>query len=421
MNILFIFTDQMHRYAMGCMGNPDVVTPNLDRFAREGVLFTSAYSNCPICTPFRINLFTGLYTSQTDTFGNCAGIPEGTMTLADTLNDGGYRTSYVGKWHIGASGNGPIAEELRGGFTDFIGYQCYNGFHRDVCFYDEDGLERRYERHRTDVTTDIAIERLERIADQPFALFVSYQAPHYPVQPGPEFEAMYRGRRIARRPNCVNVDPYTQTFSPPSPKPKENDPDYQKYGNDLDEYIRLYYGMVSRIDAGVGRLLDTLDRLGKRNDTVVVFTSDHGDMQGSHGLTNKCHPYEESSGIPLIVRMPGGVSGVVTDALLSGIDFYPTCLDWAGLPGDPSLPGRNFAPLIRGKNQHLSGPVFSEMRDWKMVREGKWKLVVEGEDFEPVMLFNLEKDPYEMTNLVGCDRFSSQQDYLLRLIAAWSR
>jgi arylsulfatase A-like enzyme len=419
MNILFMFADQMHRYSMGCMGNSDIETPNLDRLAGEGVLFTGAYSNCPICTPFRINLFSGLYSSQTGTLNNCARIPEGTRTLADALNDGGYRTSYVGKWHIGASGNGSIPEELRGGFTDFIGYQCYNGFYKDVCFYDEPGREHRYEKHRTDVTTDIAIERLEKRADQPFALFVSYQAPHYPVQPGPEYEAIYRGKKITRRPNCVDVDPYTQTFSPPSAKPKENDPDYQKYGNDLDEYIRLYYGMVSQIDAGVGRLLEALERLGKRDDTVVVFTSDHGDMQGSHGLTNKCQPYEESSGIPLIVRAPGGASGDVTDALVSGIDFYPTFLDWAGLPADPSLPGQDFAPLVRGEDQDLNGPVFSEMGDWKMVREGKWKLVVEGEDFEPAMLFNLERDPFEMETRVGEEELRKVREELRKRIVGW--
>jgi arylsulfatase A-like enzyme len=419
MNILLIFADQMHRYAMGCMGNPDIRTPNLDRLASEGVLFTSAYSNCPICTPFRINLFTGLYSSQTGTFNNTARIPAGVPTLADALNEGGYRTSYVGKWHIGGAGNGPIAQELRGGFTDFIGYQCYNGFYKDVCFYDETGREHRFEKHRTNVTTDMAIERLQKIADRPFAMFVCYQAPHYPVQPGPEFEEMYRGRSITRRANCRDVDPYTKTFSPPSPKPKENDPDYQRYGNDLDEYIRLYYGMVSQIDAGVGRLLEALDRLSLSEETVVVFTSDHGDMQGSHGLKNKCHPYEESSGIPLMVRVPGGASGLVTNALVSGIDFFPTCLDWSGLPADSSLPGHNFAPLTRGENQELRGPVFSEMRDWKMVREGKWKLVVEGGDFKPTMLFDLERDPYEMQNLVGEAGYEEVWKGLRRCVVEW--
>ena len=422
MNILFIFTDQMHRYALGCMGTPDILTPNLDRLAGQGVLFRNAYSNCPICTPFRINLLTGLYTSQTRTFGNGHRIPDGWTTLPDALNEGGYRTSYIGKWHIGASGNGPIPQELRGGFTDFIGYQCYNGFTKNVCFHDESGREHVFDKHRTDATTDIAIQRLEAIADRPFAAFVSYQAPHYPVQPSPEYERMYQGTTIRRRPNCRQIDPYTRTWSPPSPWPPDECPDYRKYGNDLDEYLRLYYALVTQIDAGVGRLADALQRLGVWDDTAVIFTSDHGDMQGSHGLTNKCLPQEESSGIPLIARVPGGATGLVTDALVSGIDFFPTCLDYAGIPVPSHLPGTNFAPLTRGEPQDLDGPVFAEMTDWKMVRQGDLKLVTTaGDDYAPTQLHDLNTDPYETMNLVGAPARSHEIENLRRLIICWQQ
>ena len=134
---------------------------------------------------------------------------------------------------------------------------------------------------------------------------MSYQNPHYPEQPGYEYDEVYRGVTLARRPNCVEVDPYTRTHSPPSPKPQENDPVYQRYGNDLDEYLRAYYAMVTQLDANVGRMMDALDRMGLRDNTVVMFTSDHGDLQGSHGETNKGKAWEESSRIPLIVRAPG--------------------------------------------------------------------------------------------------------------------
>ena len=393
-NILFIFADQMHRFALGCMGTADIQTPNLDRLAQQGMLFRNAYSNCPVCTPFRINLFTGLYTCQTGTFRNEARIPAGCPTLADALNAGGYRTSFVGKWHIGDSGNKPIPRELRDGFTDVIGYQCYNGFNDNIRFYDEENREHAFGGHRTDVTTDLAIARLEALAQQPFALFVGYQAPHYPVQPAPEFEALYRGVTIQRRPNCREVDPYTRTFSPPSPWPPEPCPDFQRYGNDLNEYLRLYYALVTQIDANVGRLLAALERLGLAENTVVVFTADHGDMQASHGLKNKSLPQEESSGIPLIVRVPGGAAGVISDALVSGIDFYPTCLDYAGLAQRAGLPGTSFAPLTRGEPQQLTAPVFSEMPDWKMVRDRALKLVVEGADYTPTQLYDLESDLY---------------------------
>jgi len=418
-NILFIFTDQMHRYAMQCMGTDDIMTPNLDRLAAEGTLFRNAYSNCPICTPFRINLFSGQYTCTTQTYGNSHRIEEDCHTLADSLNAGGYRTSYVGKWHIGGKGNTAVTKELRAGFTDFIGYQCYNGFTSEVRFFDEDNREHYFDKHRTDVTTDIAVERLEKLDDEPFAMFVSYQAPHYPVQPSDEFAQMYEGVQIKRRPNCQEVDPYTRTFSPPSPQPPENCPDYQRYGNDLDEYLRLYYAMVTQIDAGVGRLLETLKRTGADQNTIVIFTADHGDMQGSHGLLNKCLPYEESVGIPLIVREPGQTTGQVTDALVSGIDYYPTMLDYAGLPKNEELPGRSIRPFVDGSQSEDSRPVFCEFKGWKSVRLGAYKLVVDSETLKPTHLYQLHIDPYEMTNRVDDVAEARTVEQLHGLIIAW--
>ncbi len=404
-NILFIFTDQQHRYALGCIGTPDIQTPHLDALAGEGVLFRNAYSACPICSPFRVNLFSGMYASQTGAFRNGCRIPEDCTPLAETLNQAGYQTSYVGKWHIGATGNRPIPEELQGGFQHFLGYQCYNGFYGDVVFYDKEGEAHEYEGHRSDVTTKLAIEQLEALAKEtpskPFALFVSYQAPHYPVQPAPEYAAMYEGVDIQRRINSQEIDPYTGTHSPPSPKPPELDPDFQRYGNDLGEYLRLYYAMVSQVDAGIGRLLKTIDRLGLTENTVVIFTSDHGDMQGSHGLKNKSKPQEESTGIPLIVSVPGGARGLVTEALVSGVDLYPTLVDYAGLTPPENLPGISFAPLTMREPQVLEGPVFSEMQDWKMVRRGNLKLVTRGSSYIPSQCYDLAQDPFEMQNLVS--------------------
>lgn len=402
------------------MGTPDIHTPNLDSLAARGLLFRNAYTNCPICTPFRINLFTGLYTCQTDTFRNAAEIPPDCRTLASAFNDGGFRTSFVGKWHIGGAGNCPIPRELRGGFPDFIGYQCNNGFTQGVRFYDNDDREHCFDEHRTEVTTDLAIGRLRHLASDRFALFVAYQAPHYPVQPAIEYERMYSGAAIKRRPNSKEIDPYTRTWSPPSPWPPDDCPDFQRYGNNLGEYLRLYYAMVTQIDAGVGRILKELERLGRSEDTIVVFTSDHGDMQGSHGLKNKSLPYEESSGIPLIVRVPGGTTDSVSDSLVSGIDFFPTCLDWFGLPAEAALPGTSFAPATRGESQVLNGPVFSEMPNWKMVREGNLKLVAEeGEDLTPTQLYDLTADPYEMENLIARKQYEAHVPALRQRIFDW--
>lgn len=425
MNVLFIFTDQQQRDALGCMGNPNVETPRLDELAARGVRFRRCYSNDPICGPFRGSLLTGQYTSRCGVTVNGAPLPSGTTTFADAFNAGGYETSWVGKWHLGGNGNQPIPESLRGGFRRFIGYQCYNGFHDNVCFYDAENREHRFDRHRTEVTTDLAVAELELLAkaDRPFLLMMSYQAPHYPEQPSPQYAALYKNRRIIRRPNCVDIDPYTPTYSPPSPQPRENDPDFQRYGNDLDEYIRLYNAMCTQIDANVGRLVDTLDRLGIADKTLVVFTSDHGDMQGSHGLKNKCLPHEESAGIPLIVYGPGLPGGRVSDALVSGIDLMPTCLDLAGLPPVPSVDGVSFAPLMRGETETAGEAIFSERGSWCMIVRGAWKLVAKRLDdgLSPTMMSDLASDPYEQANRVGDPSVESLRGDLLARLVDWDR
>ncbi|MBS10776.1 MAG: hypothetical protein CME19_04135 [Gemmatimonadetes bacterium] len=420
LNVLFMFADQMHAFAMGCMGNDEIATPNLDRLASEGTLFKNCYSNAPVCTPFRATLVSGLYGSQTDTLHNCACVPEGTRTLAASLNDGGVRTSWVGKWHLGDKGNIAIPPELRADFTDFIGYQCYNDFLHSVKFYDEGGTEHVYDHHRTDVTTDIAIERLEKIKDEPFAMFVSYQNPHYPEQPAWRFEQMYQNKNLTRRPNASDVDPYTPTHSPPSPKPRENDPLFQKYGNDLDAYLRQYYAMVTQLDENVGRMLDALDEMGIADNTVVIFTSDHGDMQGSQGAVNKGLPWEESSRIPLIVRAPKGVSGNVVEDVVSGVDFFPTCLDYAGCESELSCEGDSFAAHTHdASTAAMDRPVFSEMRPWCMVRKGAHKLVADKDPFTLTHLFDLESDPYEMNNLIESADHVEVRQSLQDHLEAW--
>jgi len=409
-NILFIFADRMHGFAMGCMGNPDVKTPNLDRLAAEGTLFRNTYSCYPICSPFRAILQTGRYAHQTGVVENAMAIPANERTLAAALNDGGYRTGYVGKWHLGGKGSIGVPPELRAGFTDFAGYQVYNDYLDEVWFFDEKGNKTEYKKHRTDATTDAAIERLEKIKDKKFAMFVSYQAPHHPEQPPKEYEDMYADIKIHRRPNCQDIDPYIRTFSPP--RTAENDPIYKKYNKSLDTYLKLYYAMITQLDYNIGRLLKKLNELGLAGKTVVIFTADHGDMQGSHGLNRINIFYEEAARVPLIVKVPGGSKGIVSNELVSSVNLFPTILDYGGLPREKSAEGISFAPITMGKKQKLAEAVFSEGGDvpvseggpskekWFMIRQGKYKLAVMQNDFKPTHLFDLENDPYEMKNLL---------------------
>lgn len=426
-NIVMILADQMHKYAMGFM-RPHIHTPHLDRLAEEGVTFANCYSNNPVCGPFRINLFSGMLTISTGLYRNGDPLPDNEC-MADTFNANGYETSFVGKWHIGGEGNRPIPRALRGGFQHFVGYQCYNGFWDNVCFYDEEDREVRFDRHRTEVTTDLGVERLRMLAgrNRPFLHVVFYQAPHYPEQPMDPYYQLYEGRDMPLPPNYRETEPYTPTFSPPSPRPFVKDPDYRRYGGNMQEYLRLYNGMVSQIDAGVGRILAEIDTLGLRDDTLVLFSADHGDMQGSHGLTNKCLPYEESCGIPLLARLPGGVQGATVRTSVSGVDLYPTLVEYAGINASHanSWEGESLLSYLSGESgpDATHGPVYAEnylgQRRWTMVRQGPWKLVAEKDGCVPTELFHMEDDPYELDNKIGDPACAGIRNTLTELIACF--
>lgn len=421
MNVLLIFADQMHKYALGKVSD-FVYTPNLDKLCDEGVLFNNAYSNNPVCGPFRGNLFTGMYSSHSGVINNEDPLPSTITTMAEAFNKGGFNTSFVGKWHLGATGNKPIPVEFRGGFEKFIGYQCYNGFTENVSFYDEENVEHKFNEHRTKVETDLAIDRLKELhaEGKPFLSVVAYQAPHYPVQPSYEFEKLYEEKTFSYTEDYLEIDPFTETYSPKSPMPFDLDPDYKRYGNNMQEYLRLYYAMVSEVDAGIGRILNTLEELGIRDETAIIFTADHGDMQGSHGYKNKCLPYEKSCGIPMIISVPNGRKNTVSSTLISGIDLYPTMLSLAKLPSQGHLEGRSLADyLIDGsepKEQKIFAESLSGKHLWKMVREGDFKLTVDWNTKEPTLLFNLQEDPYEMNNLVADKKYKALVERLTDMV-----
>lgn len=412
MNILYIFADQLQAFTVGCMGNRHIHTPHLDALAADGVLFRHAYSDSPICTPFRGCLMTGLYPTQSGIIRNNAGLPRGQRCIGHSLNDAGFTTSYVGKWHLGASGNVPIAPEDRAGFTHFIGYQCYNSFIDNVCFYDEAGTEHRFDKHRTTVTTDLAIQRLSAIQDRRFALFVSYQNPHYPVEPDPAFAALYARAELPARDNVdPHTPPFTPTWSPRSPQPVERDPNFQRYGRSLAEFRRLYYAMVTQLDDQIGRLIRHLKNHGLYDHTLIIFTSDHGEMLGSHGRMNKSVPHEESARVPLIARAPGGLRGhIVNTPVSAGLDIWPTLIDCAGYSETTPLSGHSWKRALLDATDYQHPPVFAENpwddgphagRSWLMVRHGEWKLVADKDTLDPVSLHNLAQDPCEQNNLLS--------------------
>lgn len=416
-NLLLIMADQMHKYALGAV-TPYVKTPNLDRLAAEGTLFANAYSNNPVCGPFRGILYSGRYSKDNRVQKNGQALREGEETLPKELARLGYETGFVGKLHLGADGNGAVPEKYWAGHGHFFGYQCYNGFRDQVCFYDEQGTEHQFYEHRTDVTARLGIERLDKLArsGKPFLQTIFFQAPHYPEQPSEQYERLYDGVEFPMPEQYGQIEPYTPTYSPYSPRPFALCPDYARYGGNQQEYLKLYYAMVSQIDVNVGLILRELERLGIAEDTAVVFSADHGDMQGSHGMKNKCLPYERSCGIPLIVKIPWIEQKRVVETPVSAVDLYPTCMGLAGEASKKELPGESLLGLLSG-TAAKHRPVFAEnhmtQQPWYLLRDSRFKLVADADSLIPRLLFDMENDPEEAENLISDPDFFSVREALL--------
>jgi arylsulfatase A-like enzyme len=401
-NLLFIFPDQLGACYMGCYGHPQVRTPNLDRLAGESVQFSNAYTACPLCTPFRGTLFTGRYPSQTGIFRNEQRIPEGETTLADLFNRAGYSTCYVGKWHLCDTPRGIWVEpHLRGGFSDFVGWDCGHVFHTNQKYFDGDSPELlTMQGHETDGLTDIACSRLQQFAEgeTPFCMFLAYQAPHPICQPPQAYHDIYRDRPIQYR---FTVD---------------GDARFKGYGKSnggiqdipLKEWTERYFGEITHLDAAIGRLLSRVEELGLLENTIIVFTSDHGEMGGCRGRFEKSVPYEEATHIPLIVRLPGQKQARRTDALFSSVDFMPTLLALCDLPAAETAEGVDYSGLIKGlPDSPTREDLIIQFCNWACIRRDDVKLTLSLDGKDAKELYRLDSDPFEQENLIGREQEGS--------------
>jgi arylsulfatase A-like enzyme len=408
-NLIFILPDQWRATALGCYGNPDVQTPNLDRLAQESLVFDRAYTASPVCTPFRGTLFTGRYPTQTGVLKNGYRIPDEEVTLAELFAEGGYHTAYVGKWHLSGppGGNRWVPPQERAGFETFIGWESHHVNHWEGRIWaDEPDHPLPMPGHETDALTDIALDVLDGLKP-PFCLFIAYQAPHPPCSPPPMFQDLYRDQPLHHRPN---VDPDVWYDRP------EWDADY-----DLRTFVERYYGEITQLDSALGRLLSRTAKSDLESDTILVFTSDHGEMMGSHGLYSKGVMYEESTQIPLIVHYPEGPQGERSDALFSSVDFMPTLLSLCDLPDAPTAQGMDYAPLIRGgAQQKARDAVYMEYSDRLLcIRRMNVKLIAQRETLNPIALYDLETDPFEETNHLNDVKYDEQQTNLQQALRHW--
>ena len=409
-NVIVVLCDQLRRQAVGCYGDADAVTPNIDQLAADGVRFSNACSTYPICVPFRFTMMTGHYAHTRLVPGIEWRMSPAERTLADEFNEASYETMYVGKWHLdgghGRMGSAeqtnrtPVRRPYQGRWQKWLGFELRNGPHDTWYFEDDDPKPNKIEGYQTDGLFDLAMDHLRNGRDRtkPFHLLLSVEPPHPPYEAPVELEAAWKDRDIQLPPN----------FRADSDESRER----------LIAQRRTYYAMVENLDTNLGRLRQFLADEDLAEDTVLVFLSDHGEMLGAQGVVSKQRPFEESVGIPLIIHDPRRPerAGSVVHTPTCTEDLFPTFLGLAGLRPHDALPGMDLSALVKDGAAELSRPgvlleFVAELREglpfydevWRGFRSNRYKYTVKGgkDGAQPWHLFDLELDPYEMKNLVA--------------------
>jgi len=357
-NLVYVFADQLRRSACGFAGDERARTPRIDALAREGVEFRNAVSGHPVCAPYRASLFTGKYSSSTGMVINELRMNTSHECFAHVLKRAGYDVPYIGKWHLYANQLGhhddPRNSHIprgpdRLGFDDY--WAAYNFHHRyyDTYYHEESPEKMAYPEgaYEPDAQTDMAIAQLRQAArrESPFALFLSLGTPHDPWSPDNvpgEYLAPFADVDFALPPNYkAQNDPHADTWAVLGPAQRTK----------LSEWMRVYYAMTANLDWNVGRLADELDNLGLSENTILVFTSDHGEMFGAQGRRAKNIFYEEAARVPFIVRWPRTLSsGMTPDACLNTPDIMPTLLSLMGLGIPETVEGTDLSHCARGED-----------------------------------------------------------------------
>jgi arylsulfatase A-like enzyme len=405
-NVVFVFGDQWRQQAAGYTGDPNVKTPNLDALAKESINFTRALAGCPVCSPYRASLLTGLRPLTHGVFVNDMYLQPRTPSIAQAFAAGGYDTAYIGKWHVDGHGRSSyIPPERRQGFDYWKVLECSHNYNQSPYYAgnsDEQLLWEGYDAGAQTREAEAYIRNHKK--DSPFLLMLSWGPPHDPYQTAPaEFRNLYHPESLTLRPNV----------------PKE-------IADDARTWLAGYYAHCSALDAYIGDLLAVLRECDIERETIFVFTSDHGDMLGSQGHRNKQRPWEESIRVPFLLRYPGMADWRAreTDALIDAPDIMPTLLGLCGLPIPEAVEGLDFSGHIAGGADPSDGAAllmsiqpFGQYtiahhggREYRGLRTNRYTYVrgLKG----PWLLYDNAADPYQMQNLVEDAKYAAIKNEL---------
>ena len=427
-NVVILYTDDQRFDTIHALGNEEIRTPNMDRLVREGTTFTRAQTmgglHGALCAPSRSMLMTGRPLFSLYETGDV--IPDSHITMPEYLADHGYQTFATGKWH---NDRESFARSFSSGGSIFFGGMHWPGAggHEAPQVFDFDSTgaypneaRRQVPMYSSMLYADEAIAFIESVGDAPFFAHVSFTSPHDPRTPPPPFDTWYPPDSVTVPPNFLPEHPFDNGELRVRDEMLREHPRTEQI---VREELAGYYGMISEVDAQIGRILDALETAGLREHTLVVFAGDNGLAVGSHGLLGKQNLYEHSMRVPLIMTGPGIEAGQRLAPLAYIFDIFPTIMDYMELQVPATVEGKSLMPAIRGASLGEREAAFYAYRyeqravrtadDWKLIRYN-----VEGQVRD--QLFNLAEDPYETQNLAADTTYAGKLAELKELLVSQS-
>ncbi|HEY1060126.1 MAG TPA: sulfatase-like hydrolase/transferase [Daejeonella sp.] len=408
-NILIIYSDDHSYHALGAAGNKEISTPNLDKLAKSGLMFTQAHvmggHQGAVCIPSRVMLLTGRYVNRLPGDGNI--IPDSIVSLPEVLRKQGYNTYHTGKWH---SDKASHSRMFSTGGDIFFGGMHFPKFggqeHPTVFLFDSAGVYNENRKRVSDIySTTLYADNAVRFLNsstakaKPFFCYVAFTSPHDPRTPPGNFATMYDPEKITLPANFLIKHPFDNgdlNVRDEQLLPVPRDPQAIK------KDIALYYGMVSEMDAQVGRILEALEKSGLKENTLIVFAGDNGLAVGQHGLLGKQNLYEHSIRVPMIISGPGIPVNKKTEGFTYLSDITPTIIDYLDVKRPSSVEGRSLLPVIQDPARKVRSSIYNVYGHWSrsIKSEDGYKMIVYNVDgIATTQLFNLKKDPLEIKDL----------------------
>lgn len=426
-NVLYVFSDQHRALSLPGEAFNQAIAPTFNRFRHENISMEACISNYPLCAPHRGILISGLYSCQSGLTQNAQTLEPVVPGLGNAFQEAGYHTGYVGKWHL-YHGEGLFVPKgpYRFGFEDWHAWANTNKHYDGITFDQETGERMIMPGYQPTRMTDQALEFIgkQKGAEKPWLLVLSWNPPHPPFDPPPAERDLYNPSSLQLRPN-VRLPTPADDLARPYPQLESMET--------LHRAEQGYYGGITAVDKEFARLLKALDDNGMADDTIVVYTSDHGEMMGSHGHMAKQMPHEESCRVPFFVRLPEMKGrSMSSDALFASVDIYPTLCGLAGVPIPKHCSGRDYSSLMRGDSefhepemvflmndkgpinrQEVDVPTYRGLRTrthtYAVQLDGRW------------VLYNNTADPYQMKNLVKNPANKALIEKFDAALIAWSK